>query len=77
MREKQSKNKWMTREILDLMQARLKVANKESIEYKNMDKRIKTKYKQAKETWINEECEETERLVRTNTALMHKKIKSR
>ena len=36
---KQSKNKWMTGEILDLIQARQKVANKESIEYKNIDKK--------------------------------------
>ena len=75
-KEKQSKNKWMTGEILYLMQTRQKVANKESTEYKNVDKQIKNKCKQAKETWINEECEEIERLERTNTALMHEKIKS-
>ena len=66
----------MKGDILDLMQARQKVANKESIEYKNIDKQIKAKCTQAKETWINEECEESERLDRTNTALMHKKLKS-
>ena len=66
----------MTGEILDLMQAFQKVANKESIEYKNIDQQIKTKCKQAKETWMNEECEEIERLDRTNTALMQKKINS-
>ena len=75
-KEKQSKNKWMTGEILDLMQVRQKVAKKESIEYKDIDKQIKAKCTQAKETWMNEECEEIERLDRTDMALMHKKIKS-
>ena len=49
--------------------------NKESTEYRAIDKQIQKMCKQEKETWINRECEEIERLERKNTALMHKKIK--
>ena len=72
---KQDNNKWITAEILDLMQERREIVNKESTEYRAIDKQIQKMCKQEKETWINRECEEIERLERKNTALMHKKIK--
>ena len=75
-KNKQSKNKWITAEFLDLMRECQRVANKESIEYKTLDKLIASKCKQANEASLNKECEEIERFERTNTALMHKKIKA-
>ena len=66
-------NNWIGAETLDLMQKRWEI--KESTEYKAIDKQIQKMCKQEKETWINRECEEIERLERENIALMHKKIK--
>ena len=37
---KQDNNKWITAEILDLMQERREIVNKESTEYRAIDKQI-------------------------------------
>ena len=74
-KNKLDNNKWITAEILDPMQKSREIVNKESTEYIAIDRQIQKMCKQEKETWVNRECEEIERLERKNTALMHKKIK--
>ena len=51
-RRKQVKNRWITMEILNLIQKREKIVSKESTEYKAIDKQIQAKCRQEKETWI-------------------------
>ena len=74
-REKKSKNKWITNEILDLMQSRQQISNHGSAEYKQIDKEIRVKCREAKEIWLNEQCEEIERCKNTEPGEVHRKIK--
>jgi hypothetical protein len=50
----------MTEEILSMMSDRQKIKNRDSQEYKDADKRIKKKCREAKETWLDRECAEIE-----------------
>ncbi|KAL1446457.1 hypothetical protein WDU94_005636 [Cyamophila willieti] len=70
------KHKWMTDEILDMIEERRKFKNKDVTRYKQIHKEIRRKVKEAKETWLNEKCNEIEDLERKHDSLnMHKKIK--
>ena len=53
MQKKQHK-KWMTEEILNLMEDRRKVKSNIDL-YKTLNTQIKDKYNEAKEQWINEQ----------------------
>lgn len=57
-RREEKANKWMTEEILDLMDVRKRYKPEE--EYQLKDKEIKTKCKRAKEAWYNSRCKEIE-----------------
>ena len=59
-KERRSKNKWMTQEILSMMTDRQKIKNRDSQEYRDADKLIKKKCREAKETWLDRECKEIE-----------------
>ena len=73
-KQQKAKKKWMTKEILDLMETRR--VNKDSKEeYEKLHKQIRTKCKEAKEIWLEEQCEEIENSHNQNTADMYKKIK--
>ncbi|KAG1679705.1 Craniofacial development protein 2 [Nymphon striatum] len=71
---KKEHKKWMSKEILDLMEERRKVKNKVT-EYKNLNRLIKRKCNNAKENWINEQCQEIEHKKNTDSKYMHSKIK--
>ncbi|CAF1302854.1 unnamed protein product [Adineta ricciae] len=67
------KKRWMTEDILQLMeQRRLKKSN--PLEYKLLDKEIKKKCSEAKETRLNEQCSEIENKLSINTKYAHMKI---
>ncbi|KAJ8046066.1 Craniofacial development protein 2 [Holothuria leucospilota] len=73
-RGKEKMNKWMTEDILDLMNVRKRSKSEE--EYQRIDKEIKSKCKRAKEAWYNSRCEETEELERIHDVKrMHEKVK--
>ena len=73
-RKKEHGNKWMTEEILDLMEDRKKAKSEE--EYQQRDKEIKAMCKKAKEEWYNSKCEEIEDLERRHDVKrMHEKVK--
>lgn len=73
---RRAKQKWMTEEILDLMEERRKFRNTDQTEYRNIDKNIRQKTKLAKENWLNEQCEEIEQLNRQHDLFnLHKKVK--
>ncbi len=58
---KKSKNGWMTQDILNLMKERQKIKARNNQEYKDLDKEIKKRCLEAKETWLNRQCEEIEK----------------
>ena len=67
------KTKWMTDDILKLMeQRRLKKLN--PLEYNSINKQIKKKCSEAKEKWLNEQCSEIENKLNVNTKYVHEKI---
>ena len=66
---------WMTTEIKDLMEQRRLVKNNE-VHYNLVDKEINEKCKEAKEGWLEEKCQEVERLnLNPNSKEMFKKIR--
>lgn len=75
-RNRDPKSKWMTTEILDLMRSRrnAKMINNEP-EYRNINREIKRKCNEAKEAWLNSECEKIEQLYIRDSKTMHQKIR--
>ena len=59
-KERRSKNKRMTQEILSMMNDRQKIKSRESQECRDADKLLKKKCREAKETWMDSECKEIE-----------------
>ena len=59
---KENKKEWMTKEILQMIERRrkAKVGNKQR--YKELHRQIQKKVREAKERWLNEKCDEIERL---------------
>ena len=66
--------KWMTPEILDLMEERRK-AKADIQKYRELDKQVKKRCNEAKEHWINTQCEEIEANNGVNRKIVHQKIK--
>ena len=52
----------MTAEILQLMEQRQKTMDRKSNEYRHLNEEIKIKCRNAKEKWLNAECEKVEQL---------------
>ena len=73
MQKKQHK-KWMTEEILNLMEDRRKAKSNIDL-YKTLNTQIKDKCNEAKEQWINEQCKEIENNLTVDSKYMHSKIK--
>lgn len=74
-KEGKKRKKWMTEDILELMEERRKHKNNKQL-YKEIQRTIDTKIKEAKEDWINEMCDEIEELDnKHDTFNLHKKLK--
>lgn len=72
-----SKNKWMTDKILEMMEERRKLKNKDTDRYKEKHKEIRREIRRAKEEWYTKECIEIENLEQKHdTFALHKKIKT-
>ena len=67
------KRKWMTAEILELMKKR-RLAKPNKVRHKEINKEIKRKCDQAKEKWLNEQCEEIETELYEEPKAMYKRI---
>ena len=67
------KRKWMTEEILELMEKR-RLAKPNKVRDKEINKEIKRKCGQAKEKWLNEQCEEIETELYKEPKAMYKRI---
>ena len=72
--EKKANKKWMTTEILVLMEDRREVKKNEQ-KYSEICKFVKKKCNEAKEKWINDQCIEIEKQTDKDSKYMHQKIK--
>jgi len=59
-KEKKKKSKWISDEILQLMEHRQQITDRNSKEYKDADKNIKNQCRIAKEIWLSDKCPEIE-----------------
>lgn len=73
-RNRKQHKKWITTEILDLMEQR-RLAKGDDRKYRTLNKEIKRMCKEAKENWLNEQCEELENNKNKNNKLLHEKIR--
>ena len=71
---KKEHKKWMNKEILELMEERRK-SKSDQVKYKMLNKEVKKKCNEAKEKWINEQCQEIEQNQHLDSKYMHSKIK--
>ena len=58
--KKRKRQKWMTVEILLMMEDRQKLSNRQSSGYRELDKQIKKKCREAKGNSLNDQCAEVE-----------------
>lgn len=71
------KKSWMTDEILEMMEERRKVKDKDAGKYRQIHKHIRAEIRRAKENWLSKKCEEMEELDKRHDSFnMHKEIKS-
>lgn len=74
--EAEFKQKWMTDEILQMMNERRKLKTIDPTGYRTIHKEIRKRIKAAKEDWLKEQCEEMERYERQHDSFqLFKKIK--
>ena len=59
-KRKRKRQKWMTEEILLMMEDRQKLNDRQGSGYRELDKQIKKKCREAKENWLNDQCAEVE-----------------
>ena len=58
--KRRKRQKWKTEEILLMMEDRQKLSDMQGSGYKELDKQIKKKCREAKENWLNDQCAEVE-----------------
>ena len=66
---------WMTEDILDLMDERRTYKGIDEVRYRELDVQISRACNEAKEAWMNRECEELEELCNRDPQKMHERIK--
>ena len=66
--------RWMNTEILQLMEERRKAKANEQ-KYKELDRQVKKRCNEAKENWINAQCQEIEANANIDSKTMHQKIR--
>lgn len=74
----EKKKKWITQEIINLMEERKKhkrpQSEEDQIKYKELKRKIQKLCRKEKENFINLECQEAENLERIDSARFHKKV---
>ena len=68
---RRAKQKWMTEEILEMMEERRKWKNRDNMKYRERDKKFRAECAKAKECWIDSICSEIEYLERTDIEKIH------
>ncbi|ESO03009.1 hypothetical protein HELRODRAFT_173854 [Helobdella robusta] len=75
VKEQRRGQKWMTDDIVFLMNERKKVESCNPDKYKKLDKTIKKMCVEAKEKWLNDKCEIIEKIKNSNTNALYKNTK--
>lgn len=76
MKEPQRPGKgWMTEEILNLMEERRLVKNRDNVKYKQLNRDIRRKCIEAKERWFDRECRDMEERMHTSPNEIYDKVK--
>ena len=67
----------MTEEILNLMEERKAVKNKDETRYKFLSKKIKSECSKAKEEWLDQQCSRIEQMNLENKSKnLHREVKN-
>ena len=74
-KERRARQKWITDDILNLMEERRKFKNRNTLRYREVNREIKMKCSAAKERWINKQCDEIEELEKRDTQMMYERVK--
>ncbi|KMQ95932.1 endonuclease-reverse transcriptase [Lasius niger] len=75
-REKMKNKEWMTDEILQMMDQRRSLKNKDKEKYEELDRKIKKEVKAAKKEWMKGKCKEIEELQdKHDHTNVHRKIR--
>ena len=75
-KEKTQKQTWMKQEILQKMKERQTISERDSDQYKALDREIRNDCRKAKEEWINEQCQEIEKCQTVDPTFLYKKVKT-
>ena len=75
VKKTQKKPKWMAKDILEMVEGRQKIKDKDSIECKQLNNKVKVQCSTEKEEWLNKWCEEIEGMKNTDSRKMHAEIK--
>ena len=73
--ECRSRKKWMTNDILEIMEERRKLKGQDETRYEVLNKQVKKKCTEAKEAWLNEQCKEIEELSKRDSQKMYDRVK--
>ena len=68
------RQEWMTEEILRKMERRRK-SKRNTLEYRRLDREIRRECTDARDSWLNEKCDEIETLSNIDKNVMYSKIK--
>ncbi|KAG1671332.1 Craniofacial development protein 2 [Nymphon striatum] len=75
-KENNNNQKWMTKEILEMMMKRKQFKITDHNKYREINKKIITECRKAKDNWLNQQCQEIENLEQHFKAKeMHKRVK--
>ncbi|XP_030834435.1 uncharacterized protein LOC115921264 [Strongylocentrotus purpuratus] len=73
-KEKKSKQRWMTEEILAKMSIRQKIKDRDGCHYRELNREIHDHCTKAKEEWLNKQCAEIEKSFNANDPRVFKKV---
>lgn len=76
MKPRKENKKWITVNILELMEKRRQSKRTNVVIYKKLTKEIKKKCIEAKEKWLNDQCLEIETKQNSDSKYIHEKIKT-
>ena len=72
--QRKAKKKWMNDDILKMMDER-RNSKQDRVAYKALNKQIMTKCNEAKEKWLNEQCDDIEKNHKHDSMSMHARIR--
>ena len=74
-KETRARQKWLTDDILDLMEEIRKFKHRSVIRHREINRDIKRRCSAAKELWANVQCDEIEEVAHRDFQLMYERVK--